>query len=534
MPQADVKTVDYVVVGAGSSGCALAGRLSEEANVTVALLEAGGNGDSWIVNTPAAVVLQVPQKINNWAFETVPQPGLNGRKGYQPRGKVLGGSSAINAMAYIRGHRSDYDHWAALGNTGWSFDEVLPYFKKSENNEITKDEWHGQGGPLNVTNVRSDNPFPDNFLEAAKQVGYPANTDFNGAEQEGIGRFQVTQIGGERCSTYRAFLLPHVGKRTNLTVESGAMTQRVLFEGKRAVGVEYKQGGQVKTVMARREVILSAGVFQSPQLLMLSGIGDSAELKKHGIPVVHHLPGVGKNLQDHIDFIFTYKTNDLNTLGVSLKGTVKMLKEISRYRRERRGMITSNFAEAGGFLKTRPELSAPDIQLHFIIAAVDDHARKVVLGHGFSCHVCLLRPKSTGTVGISDRNADTPPVIDPKFFDHPDDLENMVAAYKMTKKLMEAPALAQYATKDMHTSKVKTDDDIRAILRERSDTVYHPVGSCKMGVDAMAVVDPALKVHGVEGLRVVDASIMPTLIGGNTNAPAIMIAEKAADLIRQG
>jgi len=530
----DTNTVDYIVVGGGSSGCALAGRLSEDANTSVTLLEAGGNGDTWLVNTPAAVVLMVPQTLNSWGFETVPQAGLNGRRGYQPRGKVLGGSSSINAMAYIRGHHSDYDGWAALGNTGWSFTEVLPYFKKSEHNHAINNEWHGQDGPLSVSNLRTDNPFQQHYLKAAAQVGYPVNNDFNGAEQEGLGTYQVTQINGERCSSYRAYLLPHLGKRSNLCVEQGAMTQRILFEGKRAIGVEYRQGGQLKQLMARREVVLSAGAFQSPQLLMLSGIGDAAELQKQGIPVVQHLPGVGKNLKDHPDFIFGYKSNDLNLLGLSLKGGVALFREILRYRRERRGMITSNFAECGGFLKTRPELKAPDIQLHFVIALVDDHARKLHMGHGFSCHVCLLRPKSTGTVSLKDGNAETPPLIDPNFLGHPDDVEDMIAGYKMTDRLMKAPAFAPYVTKDLFTADVKTDDDIRAILRQRVDTVYHPVGSCKMGVDEMAVVDPALKVYGVEGLRVVDASIMPTIIGGNTNAPAIMIAEKAADMMKQG
>lgn len=523
--------VDYIIVGGGSSGCALAGRLSEDAGTRVALLEAGGDGDKWIVNVPAAVVLMVPQTLNSWGFETVPQPGLDGRRGYQPRGKVLGGSSSINAMAYIRGHRRDYDEWAALGNTGWSYDEVLPYFKRAEGNQVIRNEWHGNDGPLIVSQLRTDNPFQQHFRDAAVEAGFPLNDDFNGAEQEGLGTYQVTQVNGERCSAYRAYVLPH-RHRPNLRVETGAMTQRVLFDGKCAIGVEYRQGGIIKTLLARREVILSAGAFQSPQLLMLSGVGDAADLAEHGIPVVHHLPGVGKHLKDHPDFIFGYKSNEKDLLGLSLGGGLRLIREIGRYRRERRGMITSNFAECGGFLKTRPDLDAPDIQLHFVIALVDDHARTLHMGHGFSCHVCLLRPKSEGSVRLADRHAETPPLIDPNFLGEPEDVENLVAGYKLTEKLMKTQALARYATRDLFTADVKTDDEIRAVLRARTDTVYHPVGTCRMGVDDGAVVDPSLRVRGVTGLRVVDASIMPTIIGGNTNAPAIMIAEKAADLIR--
>ncbi len=526
-------TVDYIVVGGGSAGCAVASRLSEDPNVSVAVLEAGGDGDKFLIRTPAAVVLMVPTKMNSWTFDTVPQPGLNGRLGYQPRGKVMGGSSAVNAMAYIRGHKSDYDHWAALGNTGWSFDEVLPYFKKSEHNNAIQNEWHGQGGPLRVSNSFTDNPMQQVWLEAAKQVGYPLNNDFNGATQEGIGIFQVTQDNGERWSAYRGYLQPHAGKRANLRIETAAMTQRVIFDGKVAAGVEYKQGGVTRKLMANREVILSAGAFQSPQLLMLSGVGDADELKKHGIPVVHHLPGVGKNLQDHPDFIFGYKSKSLDLFGLSIPGSFRMLREIGRYRKERRGMITSNFAEGCGFLKTDPALEAPDVQLHFLTALVDDHARTTHFGHGLSCHVCVLRPKARGTVGLADRHAETAPVIDPKFLEHEDDVETLVRGFKMTRKLMQAPAFKPFITKDLFTANVKTDDDIRAVIHQRADTVYHPVGSCKMGRDELAVVDPQLKVHGISGLRVVDASIMPTLIGGNTNAPAIMIGEKAADLIRQ-
>jgi choline dehydrogenase-like flavoprotein len=524
---------DFIVVGAGSGGCAVAGRLSEDASTSVALLDAGGINDNWVVTTPFALILMVAGKVNNWAFETVPQKGLNGRIGYQPRGKGLGGSSAINAMVYIRGHRSDYDHWAALGNTGWSFADVLPYFKRSENNAEFGGEYHGQSGPLRVNKLRTGNPVQQIFLTAAQEAQFRIRDDFNGEDHEGLGIYQVTQENGERWSAARAYVHPHMKSRANLRVETKAHATKILFDGKRAVGVEYMQGAEKKVLRARREVILASGAFQSPQLLQLSGVGDSAALGKHGIESRHHLPGVGQNLQDHPDFVFGYMSDNPNLFGTSLQGIPRLLRGIAQYRRERRGPITSNFAECGGFLKTRPELDAPDIQLHFGMAMVDDHGRKRHRGTGFSCHVCLLRPASRGSVTLASTDPLTAPAIDPNFLGEEADLEAMVAGYKTTRRLMETPALRALQTKDVFTSDVKTDEDIRNILRARVDTVYHPVGTCKMGVnDPMAVVDPTLRVHGLEGVRVVDASIMPTLIGGNTNAPTIMIGEKAADMIK--
>jgi choline dehydrogenase-like flavoprotein len=525
-------TCDFVVVGGGSGGCAVAGRLSEDPKTSVAVLDAGGSNDNWVVTTPFTLALMVPRKLNNWAFDTVPQKGLNGRIGYQPRGKGLGGSSAINGMVYIRGHRSDYDQWASLGNPGWSFSDVLPYFKRSEDNADFDGEYHGKGGPLAVNKLRTDNPVQQIFLQGAREGQFRIREDFNADEHEGLGIYQVTQKNGERWSAARAYLHPHIGSRANLRVETGAHATRILFEGKRAVGVEYRQGKELKQIRARREVIVSSGAFQTPQLLMLSGIGDAAALAKHGIGSVHHLPGVGQNLQDHPDFVFGYMSDNPNFNGISLGGIPRLLRAIRQYRRERRGPMTSNFAECGGFLKTRPDLDVPDIQLHFGMAMADDHGRKRHRGTGFSLHVCQLRPKSRGSVRLGSADPFSAPLIDPNFLGEAEDLETMVAGFKVTRRLLETPALRALQKKDIFTEGVETDDQIRALLRQRVDTVYHPVGTAKMGSDAMAAVDARLKVHGMEGLRVVDASVMPTLIGGNTNAPTIMIGEKAADMIK--
>ena len=529
---------DYVIVGGGSAGSTLAARLSEESSATVCLIEAGGKGDSILVRAPAAVVAMLPgrPKINNWAFETVPQAGLNGRKGYQPRGKALGGSSAINAMLYVRGHAKDYDEWADLGCDGWNWEAVLPYFKRAENNERGSDAVHGDSGPLQVSNQKSPRPIPRAFVEAGQALQIREVADFNSGDNEGIGEYQVTQFhakdrNGERCSAAAAYLHP-VMDRPNLTVLTKAHATRVLLEGKRATGVAYRQGGQEKQVTAKREVILCGGAFNSPQLLQLSGVGRAEDIEPHGITLVHELPGVGQNLQDHLDFTLAYKSKDRDNFGISLPGSVSLLKHMADWRKSGTGMLSTPFAEGAAFLKTESHLERADIQLHFVISIVDDHARKLHMGHGFSCHVCVLRPKSRGSVGLSSADPMAPPRIDPQFLSDPEDLAVLMKGARKTRQLMQTAPLAGYIHKELFIKEEPDDAALEQHIRSRSDTIYHPVGTCKMGRDDMAVVDPELKVRGLEGLRVVDASVMPRLIGGNTNAPTIMIAEKAADMIR--
>ncbi len=525
---------DYIIVGGGSAGCVVASRLSEDPNTSVCLLEAGGKDKSPFIHAPAGLIAMMATKHNNWGYDTVPQKHLNDRIGYQPRGKTLGGSSSINAMLYVRGNRWDYDNWAEMGNPGWSYEQILPYFKKAENNKNIHNEYHGCEGPLHVTNLNTPSKLNDLFIKAAAECQIPHNPLYNDATQEGAFEYQVTQKDGERCSAAKGYLTDNL-HRKNLKVITRACTEKLLFEGKKCVGVSYLDKGKKRTTLkARKEVILSAGAFGSPQLLMLSGVGPVEELKKHGIGLVHELQGVGENLQDHIDYVMSYKLpSTSDTFGISMRGTWNVLKGIFEWSRKRTGKITSPFAEAGAFLKTDPELAIPDVQLVFVGSIVDDHGRKMHMGHGMSCHITVLRPESVGTVKLNNTDPLAPPKIDPQFLSNPKDMEILVKGAEIQRTILESPALSEDRGELLYHVPPFDSEALKADIRNRADTQYHPVGTCKMApeTDPLAVVDAQLKVHGIDCLRVVDASIMPKLVSGNTNAPTIMIAEKAVDMI---
>ena len=511
---------DYVIVGAGSAGAAIAARLSEDPDIRVALVEAGGADTADEIHIPAAFGSLFKSEWD-WDLDSEPEPELGGRRAYLPRGKMLGGCSSMNAMIYIRGNRADYDQWAADGATGWAYDDVLPYFKKAEDNARGADEFHGSGGPLTVSESRSMNPICDAWVEAAVAAGFAANPDFNGADQLGVGRYQVTQREGMRCSTAVAYLHPAM-ERPNLTVLTDTHTNKVLFEGTRAVGVEVSRGGQVEELRAESEVVLAAGTYGSAQLLLLSGVGPSAQLEAFEIPLVADLP-VGERMQDHYMVMLNYLTDHETLMTAATPENVELLQS------EGRGPLTSNIGEAGGFFETRDGLAGPDTQIHSTPCFFKEEGLGAQDAQGLAAGPCVLKPTSTGTLTLRSPSPLAAPRIQHNYLGSEEDRTSIVAGLRIALNIVDQPAMKQVITGDHVVPDGTTDEELLAFARRVGQTLYHPTSSCSIG----HVVDADLKVIGLEGLRVADASVMPTVVRGNTNAPTIMIGEKAADLIKQ-
>jgi choline dehydrogenase len=522
---------DYVIVGAGSAGAALAHRLSESGEHSVRVLEFGGSDNSIFIKMPTAFSIPMNMKRYDWGFHSEKEPGLKGRSLHQARGKVLGGSSSINGLVYVRGCAGDFEEWQELGASGWSYQDVLPYFKRGEDCVYGGDAYRGDQGGLTTCNGNNmKNPLYRAFIKAGEQAGYGYTEDYNGYRQEGFGRMDMTVRDGVRCSTAMAYLKPAMN-RPNLDIQTHALTTRVIMDGKTAVGVEYRQGGKTLKVRARKEVILSASSFNSPKLLMLSGIGPADHLKEHGIEVVHDLPGVGQNLQDHLEVWVQQECTQKITLN-SWLGPLAKAWIGANWLFLKRGLGTSNQFESNGYIRSRAGMKYPDIQFHFLAGAIAYDGSSAFKGHGFQVHLGANKPKSRGWVKLKSADPEAPPEIVFNYFAEEEDREAFRAGLRWTREIFAQPALDEYRGKEVSPGPdVQTDEQIDQWLAETAETAYHPAGSCRMGTDAMAVVDPECRVHGVRNLRVVDSSIMPTVTNGNLNAPTIMIGEKAADHI---
>ena len=524
---------NYVIIGGGTAGCLLAERLSRNPNISVTLLEAGAPDTNPLIHIPAGIIGLMRSKKLNWALRTEPQSELNNRRLFWPRGKTLGGSSSINAMCYTRGQVEDFDHWKTLGNIGWGYEDLLPHFKSTEHFYLGENQWHGSDGELFVEPLRHMNPLSHAFIKAGQEAGIPLNNDFNGTSQYGIGPYHVMQKNGARCSAAKAFL-DKAKCRTNLSIITHAQVERIEIQDKRAEGVLYKVHGKSHFITATQEVLLCAGALHSPQLLMLSGIGPKEELEKHKIKVQHDLKGVGKNLQDHLDISLIHLEKGRNGISFNPSFWPAGIKSLWQYRK-RQGMLTSNMAEAGGFIKTNKEDNRPDVQLHFIPAVEVNHGLNLwptFKYYGFTLRACLLRPKSRGYICLHSNKATDPPKIAADYLNDEEDIEGMIRAFDIAREIIEQPALSLHRQQEWQPStRCQTREDKIAYLRAHAESIYHPVGTCKMGRDELAVVDQSLKVQGIDKLRVIDASIMPTIISGNTTAVTLAIASKIAEEI---